>query len=136
MIHLILTPNTLYQIPMSHIDEIRLTKGFVMHKMYRLDYTSSKHTSIDNLPKSCPVELRKFVEEAITDLLSERLLVKRPTRYGPQVSATISATGFEYANYYRRRYHIDEEEYGKPTKTEKVEPLTSEELRKLKFNKK
>ena len=120
---------------MPHVDDVRLAKGFIMHKMYRLGYTTGKHTSIDNLPKSCPKELRPFVQEAISDLVNEKLLVKKPTGYGPQVTALKSSVGFEYANVYRRRYGIKEEEYGKPSKSEKVQPLTSEELHKLKIRK-
>ncbi|MGA8904562.1 MAG: hypothetical protein WB661_06095 [Candidatus Bathyarchaeia archaeon] len=120
---------------MSHIDDVRLAKGFIMHKMYRLGYTTGKHTSTDHLPKSCPAELRPFVEEAVRDLISERLLSKKPTGYGPQVTALKSPTGFGYANSYRRRYGIKEEEYGKPVKSKKVEPLTKEELHKLKIRK-
>jgi hypothetical protein len=104
--------------------------------MYHLGYTSGQHTSIDNLPKSCPAELRPFFEEAIGDLMRERLLLKKPTSYGPQVTAAINPTGFDYANRYRRKYGLQEEEYGKPPRAERAEPLTPEELRKLKFRKK
>lgn len=135
LLYLIVAPNTLEENTMSHVDEVRLAKGFIMHKMYRLGYTAGKHTSIDNLPKSCPPELRRFVDDAVRDLLGERLLSKKPTGYGPQVSALISQIGFQYANFFRRRYGIKEEEYGKPAKTEKVEALTREELRKLKIRK-
>jgi hypothetical protein len=104
--------------------------------MYHLGYTSGQHTSIDNLPKSCPAELRPFVEEAIGDLMRERLLLKKPTSYGPQVTAAINPTGFDYANRYRRKYGLQEEEYGKPARAERAEPLTPEEIRKLKFREK
>jgi len=62
--------------------------------------------------------------------------MKKPTDYGPQVTAAINRTGFDYANLYRRKYGLQEEEYGKPTKQEKAEPLRPDELRKLKFRKK
>jgi len=121
---------------MSHLDEVRLAKGFVMHKMYHLGYTSGSHTSIDNLPKSCPEELRPFIETAISELKRERLILTKPTSYGEQVTAPITATGFDYANNFRRKYNIPEEQYGKPSKPQKPQPLPDEVLRALKFKKK
>jgi len=121
---------------MSHIEEVRLAKGFVMYKLKSLGYTSGKHTSIDNLPKSCPDELRPFVDEAIRELLRERLLLPKPTSYGKQVTMVMSKSAFDYANLYAIRYGRDQEEYGKPHKPENAPPLPPEVLRALKFPKK
>ncbi len=129
-------PKSLEKTPMSYSAELRLTKGFIMHKMYHLGYTSGAHTSIDNLPKSCPDELRPFVDAAIRELKRERLLVPKPTSYGQQVTVQIAPTGFDYANAYRRKYGIPEEQYGKPQKQQKTQLLSMDVLRSLKLKKK
>lgn len=120
---------------MLHADEVRLAKGFIMHKMYGLGKTSGEHTSIDNLPKSCPERCRPYIKEAIAELFQERHLRKKPTSYGPQVTAIRSKTGYDYANFYRREFKIEEEEYGKPYQQKKIEPLSDEELHALKLRK-
>jgi len=121
---------------MSYTDDVRLAKGFILYKLKHLGYTSGKHTSIDNLPKSCPVELRPFVPEAISQLLQERHLSSKPTGYGTQVTMITSKNAFDYSNLYCRRYGLEEEEYGKPHKPEKAPPLPADVLRALKFPKK
>jgi hypothetical protein len=121
---------------MSHIEEVRLAKGFIMYKLKHLGYTSGEHTSIDNLPKSCPEELRPFIAEAIRELLQERHLLPKPTGYGKQVTMVMSKSAFDYANLYAIRYDLEQEEYGKPHKPEKAPPLPPEALRALKFPKK
>jgi len=42
---------------MSTEERTKLAKGFVMNKMYSLGLIGGRHTSVDNLPKSCPHEL-------------------------------------------------------------------------------
>ncbi len=121
---------------MSLMDEIRLAKGFIMHKMYHLGYVSGRHTSIDNLAKSCPERCRPHINVAISELFQERHLVKKPTSYGPQVTAVRSQTGYYYANFFRREFKIEEEEYGKPYRPKKVQPLSDDELHALKLRKK
>jgi len=121
---------------MSHADEIRLAKGFIMYKMRHLGYMSGDHTSIDHLPKSCPEELAPYVRDAIRELLQERHLSKKPTEYGEEVTMIKSKTSYDYANLYARKYGLDEEEYGKPGKRDKAPPLPPEVLRALKFPKK
>jgi hypothetical protein len=121
---------------MSRLDEIRLAKGYIMHKMRHLGFTSGRHTSIDNLPKSCPEELRPYVAEAIRDLFVEGHLSKKSTEYGVQVTAIKSKAAFDYANLYCREYDLQEEEYGKPYRPRKVPPLPTEVLHALKFKKK
>jgi hypothetical protein len=65
------------------MDEIRLTKGFIMQKMRSRKKVSGAHTSPDNLPKSCPEDLRPYVDEAIEALKREGLLSIHSTHYGP-----------------------------------------------------
>ncbi len=47
-----------------------------------------KHTSINNLHKGLPNELRvsKEIKKAIDDLLKEQILLSKPTNYGLEVS--------------------------------------------------
>lgn len=121
---------------MSRLDAIRLAKGYIMHKMRHLGFTSGRHTSIDNLPKSCPEELRPYVAEATRDLFVEGHLSKKSTEYGVQVTAIKSKAAFDYANLYCRKYDLQEEEYGKPYRPTKAPPLPIEVLRALKFKEK
>ena len=121
---------------MSYIEQVRLAKGFILYKLKHLGYTSGEHTSIDNLPKSCPVELRPFIPEAIRQLLQERHLLPKPTSYGRHVTMMMSKPAFEYANLYAIRYGLEQEEYGKPQNPEKTPPLSPDVLRALKFPKK
>jgi len=121
---------------MSHIDEIRLAKGFIMQKMRHLKLVNGPHTSPDNLPKSCPEELLPYVKTAIIELKGEGLLSFHSTSYGPQVTAVRCKELYEYANLYCIRYNLPVEEYGKPQKAPKVEPLPEDVLRALKWPKK
>ena len=47
-----------------------------------------KHTSIHNLPKGLPNELKssKEVRKTIDELLKEQILLSKPTHYGLEVS--------------------------------------------------
>jgi len=121
---------------MSHEDEIRLAKGFIMQKMRSLGLFSGPHTSIDNLGKSCPEDLRPYVKEAIQQLKRDGLLSPHPTFYGEQVTAVRCKVAYHYANLYCRQYGLPEEEFGKPAKKSKAEPLPEEILHALKFKKK
>jgi hypothetical protein len=120
---------------MDRAGRIRLAKGYVMHKMRHLGYTSGRHTSIDNLPKSCPEELRPNVADAIRDLFVEGHLLKKSTEYGVQVTMIKSKAAFDYANLYCREYNLQEEEYGKPYRRTKVPPLPTQVLHALKLKK-
>jgi hypothetical protein len=128
-------PRRLEQIPMLHMDQIRLAKGFIMHKMYHYRYTGGGHTDISNLCKSCPEELKKYVQTAITELMREGLILRKQAWYGKHVYAIKNQLGYEYANAYRRHYNLDEEVYGRPYRPTKVQPLPEEVLRALKFKK-
>ena len=61
-------------------------KGKILHKLTRLGKFSHSHTSIDNLPKGFPPEIKKRVKEMTKELKKERILFSKPTSYGEQVS--------------------------------------------------
>lgn len=44
------------------------------------------HTSIDNLPKGFPKDIRGEVKDCIEELIKERILFVKPTSYGMEVS--------------------------------------------------
>jgi hypothetical protein len=123
---------------MSQISGVTLAKAFLMHKMYWYGYVSGRHTSVDNLKKGCPLEIRSHVPAAIKELIQEGFLRKKPTSYGEQTSAVANAKGYDYANLFERESRLPELEYGKPSGiSPKAIPLTSEELRALgRFHKK
>jgi len=112
---------------------IKLAKGFLMYKMYHLGYTDAatpRHTSVDNLPKSCPPELRESVSDAVKELKRERLLVEKPTSYGMQVFAVRDPSGYAHANAYAKYVGLPPLEHGRHPRT-KVEPLSKDDLRRL-----
>ncbi len=61
-------------------------KGKILHKLTRLGKFKHSHTSIDNLPKGFPPEIRKRVKEMTKELKKERILLSKPTSYGEEVS--------------------------------------------------
>lgn len=73
------------------MDETLIIKKFIIRKLYRQKTWMHKHTSIHNLPKGLPNELRsrKEVKKAIEELLKERMLLSKPTHYGLEVSLNI-----------------------------------------------
>jgi len=111
------------------VSRVRLAKGFLMYKMYHLGYTDD-HTSVDNLPKSCPPELRDGVSDAVKELKRERLLVEKPASYGMQVFAVRDPSGYTYANAYANYADLPLLEHGRRPRT-RVEPLPEDELRRL-----
>ena len=115
-------------------ERTKLAKGFIMNKMYTLGLIGGRHTSVDNLPKSCPHELEQNVKAAIDELRKEKLLLIKPTSYGQQASATVTDLGRQYANAYRKHVNLPEIDFN-PTKKAEAPFLTSEELRKLRFKK-
>ena len=64
-------------------DEI---KGKILHKLTRLGKFKHSHTSIDNLPKGFPTDLRGRVKEQVEALTQEKILFTKPTSYGLEVS--------------------------------------------------
>lgn len=65
-------------------------KWFILAKMVRHRFWKHKHTSIHNLPKGLPDNLRsrKEVKRVIDDLLKD-FLIKKPTNYGLEVSLRV-----------------------------------------------
>ena len=61
-------------------------KGKILHKLTRLGKFSHSHTSIDNLPKGFPPEIRGRVKDTTKELKKERILFSKPTGYGEEVS--------------------------------------------------
>ena len=61
-------------------------KGKVLHKLTRLGKFDHAHTSIDNLPKGFPSDLRGRVKDLVKELIKERILLTKPTHYGVEVS--------------------------------------------------
>ncbi|MEK6834848.1 MAG: hypothetical protein AABX61_01145, partial [Nanoarchaeota archaeon] len=70
------------------MDERTLIKKFIVRKLYRHRMWLHKHTSIHNLPKGLPNELKssKEVRKTIDELLKEQILLSKPTHYGLEVS--------------------------------------------------
>jgi len=61
-------------------------KGKILHKLTRLGKFSHSHTSIDNLPKGFPPEIRRKVKDMAKELKREGILFSKPTRYGEEIS--------------------------------------------------
>ncbi len=61
-------------------------KGKILHKLTRLGKFSHSHTSIDNLPKGFPIDIRGRVKDMTKELKKERILFSKPTSYGEEVS--------------------------------------------------
>lgn len=64
-------------------DEI---KGKILHKLTRLGKFKHSHTSIDNLPKGFPKDIRGSVKHHVEELIKEGLLFVKPTGYGKEIS--------------------------------------------------
>lgn len=72
-------------------DEIKKEiRWFILSKMVRHRYWMHKHTSIHNLPRGLPYNLRNRneVKKVIHELLKE-FLISKPTNYGLEVSLDI-----------------------------------------------
>ncbi len=65
-------------------------KGKILHKMTRMGKFSHSHTSIDNLPKGFPPEVRGRVKDMAKELKKEGILLSKPTSYGEEVSINAS----------------------------------------------
>ncbi len=59
----------------------RIIKKLVRHRIW-----GGKHTSIENIPKGMPPELRKDIEAEVKELIRENIILSHPTSYGLQVS--------------------------------------------------
>ncbi len=61
-------------------------KGKILHKLSRLGKFEHSHTSVDNLSKGFPKDLRGKVKEMVKELKKEGILLRKPTSYGEEVS--------------------------------------------------
>ena len=61
-------------------------KGKILHKLTRMGKFHHSHTSIDNLPKGFPPEIRGRVKDMGKELKKEGILLSKPTSYGKEVS--------------------------------------------------
>ena len=64
-------------------------KGKILHKLTRLGKFEHSHTSIDNLPKGFPSDIRGKVKDMIKELKKEGILLSKPTSYGEEVSINV-----------------------------------------------
>jgi len=58
----------------------------IVRKMVRHKYWGRKHTSIKNIPKGFPLELRRDVIVQVKKLIREGIILTKPTHYGLEVS--------------------------------------------------
>lgn len=77
-------------------------KGKILHKLTRLGKFEHSHTSIDNLPKGFPVDIRGRVKDAARELKKEGVLLSKPTSYGEEVS--INSNMREKIIYYINKF--------------------------------
>jgi len=75
--------NLLFKFTMWSDEEI---KGKILHKLTRLGKFKHSHTSIDNLPKGFPQDIRHRVKQMAKELKKEGILFSKPTHYGEEVS--------------------------------------------------
>lgn len=58
----------------------------ILRKLVYLGKWGGSHTSIDNVPKGFPKEIRGRVKEIARELIKRGLLLPKPTSYGLEVS--------------------------------------------------
>ena len=80
-------------------------KGKILHKLTRLGKFSHSHTSMDNLPKGFPPEIRKRVKDMAKELKKEGILFSKPTSYDEEVSINpqMKERILEYINKFLER---------------------------------
>ena len=64
-------------------------KGKVLHKLTRMGKFEHSHTSIDNLPKGFPSDLKGRVKDLVKELKKEKILISKPTNYGEEISINV-----------------------------------------------
>ncbi len=75
-------------------------KGKILHKLTRLGKFKHSHTSIDNLPKGFPSDVRGRVKDNVKELKKEGILFSKPTGYGEEVAINLDKKN-------RIMYYID-----------------------------
>ena len=73
------------------MDDYHKIKFHILSKLIRRRMWRHKHTSIHNLPKGLPDNLRntKLIKDVISDLIKENLLLSKPTAYGLEISLNV-----------------------------------------------
>ena len=61
-------------------------KGKILHKLTRMGKFEHSHTSIDNMPKGFPMDVRGRVKDMAKELKKEGILLSKRTSYGEEVS--------------------------------------------------
>jgi len=61
-------------------------KKIILRKLFRRRIIGGKHTAIEHLTKGLPKQLRGDAKDAIHSLITDGLLLPKPTSYGLQVS--------------------------------------------------
>ena len=64
-------------------------KGKILHKLTRKGKFEHSHTSIDNLPKGFPSDIKGRVKDLVKELKKEGILLSKPTSYGEEVSINV-----------------------------------------------
>ena len=64
-------------------------KGKVLHKLTRMGKFEHSHTSIDNLPKGFPSDLKGRVKDLVKEMKKEKILISKPTSYGEEISINV-----------------------------------------------
>lgn len=77
-------------------------KGKILHKLSRIGKFNHSHTSVDNLPKGFPVEIRGRAKDMTKELKKEGILFSKPTSYGEEVS--INAAQRDKILYYINKF--------------------------------
>lgn len=77
-------------------------KGKVLEKLARMGKFEHSHTSIDNLPKGFPMDLRGRVKQMVNELKKEAILLSKPTSYGEEISINVSMK--ENAMFYINKF--------------------------------
>lgn len=58
----------------------------ILRKLHRHGYWGGRHTSIDELPKGIPKDLRGDAKDVAAELVKENILLSKTTSYGTRVS--------------------------------------------------
>lgn len=82
-------------------------KGKILHKLTRMGKFKHSHTSIDNLPKGFPKDVRGKVKDIIKELKKEEILFSKPTGYGEEVSVNLDRKEkiMNYINIFLEKEH-------------------------------
>lgn len=81
----------------------------VLEKMYRQSYIGGRHTSIDNLPKGFPPDVRGQVSDEVKRLIRQGWIVPKATSYGLQVSLNPRRIGELKALLLKQSETVDED---------------------------